>query len=84
MSDRRYKRENALTHWAITERDGREPDEQLSDVKSMRRCQTCNAEGVMLILHPDPQRSDPRRCICGDCQGRINATRAGMAPRETT
>lgn len=50
-------------------------------LRSVNRCRLCPAEGVGMLLHADPDNSDPRRCICGGCQGAANARRAGIEPR---
>lgn len=71
---------NELTHFAITERQGPDPDEEPSG--PVNRCRLCAAEGVGMILHPDPESGDCRRQICGTCQGAANARRAGISPRE--
>lgn len=73
-------RHNELTHFAITERLGPDPDEEPRG--PVNRCRLCSAEGAGMILHPDPETGDCRRLICGTCQGAANARRAGISPRE--
>jgi len=33
-------------------------------------CRECGTEVAM--LHHDPRNQEPKRTICGDCQGRLN------------
>lgn len=68
---RRRVRLDGPSHFAIVEREGADPDEEPRG--PVNRCRNCSAEGVGMILHADPFSSDPRRCICGKCQGEANA-----------
>jgi hypothetical protein len=75
----RRPRLDGLSHFAIVERDGTDPD--AAPAGRVNRCQSCHVEGVSMILHADPDSSDPRRCICGKCQGEANLRRCGLQPR---
>lgn len=70
---------DGLSHFAIIERDGPDPD--ADPVGRVNRCQNCSTEGVSMILHADPDNNDPRRCVCGKCQGEANLRRMGIRAR---
>lgn len=63
---------------AVARIDEAEPIEQ--PLRSVNRCSICPAEGVGMILHPNPETviPDGRRTICGPCQGKANSRRAGV------
>lgn len=72
---RRRARFDGPSHFAIVEREGADPEEAVTG--QVNRCRNCMVEGTGMILHADPDSSDPRRCICGKCQGGANARRMG-------
>ena len=73
---RRRANYDGPSHFAIIEREGQDPDDAPS--RSVNRCRRCPAESAGMILHPDPESSDPLRTICGTCQGEANARRCGI------
>ncbi len=68
MSRRRY---DGPTHWTIVEREGTYPEQEIAGPSNT--CRRCGTSGAGLVLHADPDTSDPRRTVCGECQGRANA-----------
>ncbi|MGL4443854.1 MAG: hypothetical protein ACRCU1_09520, partial [Alsobacter sp.] len=80
---RRKQPADALSHFVIVERDGADPDQEQPAQdqlgRPVRRCTICGAEGVGMILHHNPDAElDPKRSVCGGCQGRANARRLGL------
>jgi hypothetical protein len=59
-----------VSHFAIVEREGEDPDRP--PPTSVNTCRDCRAEGPSMVLHADPDNNDPRRVICGKCQGEAN------------
>ena len=68
------------SHFAIVEREGQDPHAE--PIGSVNRCRRCPAEGIGMIMHPDPDTTDPRRVVCGTCQGEANARKCGIGPRK--
>ena len=68
------------THWALVEKPGRAPAGAEATATRRNACAPaplgCGGEDVGL-LHATG--SDPRRRVCGPCQGRINRERIGWA-----
>jgi hypothetical protein len=82
-TERRRPARDAITHWAIVEREGRDPEQEPLTGRRMNRCQRCHSEGDSMILHADPYTTDPRRVVCGTCQGKANAELLGRERRAT-
>lgn len=65
----RRSRYNAPSHFAIIEREGRDPDAQPAAAGDLH-CKSCGQAAP--VLHADPHSSSPQRTICGVCEGRAN------------
>jgi hypothetical protein len=80
---RRRAPADALSHFAIVEREGKDPDhEPARDPRPVNSCRRCPAEGVGMMLHQDPDdENSPYRTVCGNCQGAANLRRYGIQPR---